>query len=183
FRIGIGSLSNYIKVDVEDCNVSSNNIGIANVVDSKLTLSTINANVMYGIKLSDGANDNIFSALKIEWNGENNLYVKNAVNNVISASILDRSGKAGIYLENSEIILNEIIIRRSGGSSNIPKESTHIYIKGGNAIINNIITKSGRNDDGKGKLSPDFSIYAENDASLIISDSDLTGRRVDSVYE
>ncbi|MCV4755105.1 hypothetical protein OFC37_37165, partial [Escherichia coli] len=66
---------------------------------------------------------------------------------------------------------------------NIPKESTHIYIKGGNAIINNIITKSGRNDDGKGKLSPDFSIYAENDASLIISDSDLTGRRVDSVYE
>ncbi|RRR15845.1 hypothetical protein CVV73_25910, partial [Enterobacter hormaechei] len=117
----IGSLSNYIKVDVEDCNVSSNNIGIANVVDSKLTLSTINANVMYGIKLSDGANDNIFSALKIEWNGENNLYVKNAVNNVISASILDRSGKAGIYLENSEIILNEIIIRRSGGSSNIPK--------------------------------------------------------------
>ena len=76
FRIGIGSLSNYIKVDVEDCNVSSNNIGIANVVDSKLILSTINANVMYGIKLSDGANDNIFSALKIEWNGENNLYVK-----------------------------------------------------------------------------------------------------------
>lgn len=183
FRTGIGSLTNYIKVDVKDCISSSNTVGIANIVDSKVVTSTINANVKHGIMLNSGANDNILSDLKIEWNGINNFYVSNAVNNILSTSILDRSGKAGLYIENSELVLQSLVIRRSGGTANLSSESTHFYINESNVMINGVLTKSGRNDDGSGNMSPDYTIYIENESatdSVIVSDSDLTGRLVNT---
>ncbi|VUS60327.1 hypothetical protein SB6411_01854 [Klebsiella spallanzanii] len=185
FRVGIGSLTNYIKIDVRDCISSSNKIGLANVVDSKITTSTFNSNSQFGIALNKGANDNILSELKVEWNGINNLFIAFAVNNIVSTSIFDRAGKAGLYISNAELVLNSIVIRRSGGIAKQEADSTHLYIVNSNLIITGVLTKKGRNDDGKGKLSPNYSIYIDDknkSGSIIVSDSDLSGVIISPIY-
>ncbi|HBS6038499.1 right-handed parallel beta-helix repeat-containing protein [Klebsiella aerogenes] len=186
FRVGIGNFIKYIKVDANNCVISSNKIGIKNIVDSKVIGGTINGNYTDGIYLGKGANDNIFTNIKVEWNKGRNFYVYKAVNNIISSSIFDRSGMQGLFALNSQVIIDSCVFRRNSAKVEDNDMSCHIYIEGEDSsiLIKNIKTLIGKDDNKKGQLSPNNAITfgGENNAiTAIIADSDLTGAVTSSI--
>lgn len=186
FRVGIGSLTKYIKIDVTNCISASNNFGIRNIVDSKVIGGSINGNYSDGVFLDKGANDNIFMNVKVEWNSGRNFVFQQAINNIISASICDRAGKQGISILKSQVIIDSCVIRRNGAKLTEQDMSCHIYVEGPGTtvLIKGSKTLVGKNDDRSGILSPSHSIiFGGNDNRIkaIISDNDLSGSILTSI--
>ncbi|HCI4636960.1 TPA: right-handed parallel beta-helix repeat-containing protein [Klebsiella quasipneumoniae subsp. quasipneumoniae] len=186
FRVGVGNFIKYIKIDVNNCIISSNKIGIKNIVDSKVYGGSINGNYADGIYLGKGANDNIFTNIKVEWNKGRNFYVENSVNNIVSSSIFDRSGLQGVFASKSQLIIDSCIFRRNSALVEDDSMSCHIYIEGegSSILIKSIKTLIGKDDNRKGNLSPNNTIIFAGESNLmtaIIADSDLTGSVASSI--
>ena len=180
FRIAIGNKNKYIKVDVNNCVISANKVGIYNIVDSKVFGGSINGNMADGILLNKGANDNTFLNVKVEWNEGSNFKFINSVNNIISSCISDRAGQYGIYLNSSQVVIDSSVFRRNSAKISNDEKSGHVLLTGErtSALIRSIKTVIGRNDDKSGKVSPKYGIVCQGESSamkLIVSDSDLTG--------
>lgn len=180
FRIAIGNRNKYIKVDVNNCIVSANKVGVYNIIDSKVFGGSVNGNTADGILLNTGANDNTFLNVKVEWNGGNNFKFVKSVNNIISSCISDRAGQYGILLHSSQVVIDSSVFRRNSAKITNDEKSGHILLTGNktSALIRSIKTVIGRNDDKTGKISPKYGVMCQGESSemkLIISDSDLTG--------
>ncbi|HCI6430062.1 TPA: right-handed parallel beta-helix repeat-containing protein, partial [Klebsiella quasipneumoniae subsp. similipneumoniae] len=160
--------------------------GIKNIVDSKVNGGSINGNYADGIYLGKGANDNIFTNIKVEWNKGRNFYVENSVNNIVSSSIFDRSGLQGVFASKSQLIIDSCIFRRNSALVEDDSMSCHIYIEGegSSILIKSIKTLIGKDDNRKGNLSPKNTIIFAGESNLmtaIIADSDLTGSVASSI--
>ncbi|HHS9506709.1 right-handed parallel beta-helix repeat-containing protein [Raoultella planticola] len=180
FRVAIGNKNKYMKVDVNNCVISANKVGVYNIVDSKVFGGSINGNTADGVLLNAGANDNTFLNVKVEWNAGSNFKLIKSVNNIISSCISDRAGQYGILLNSSQVVIDSSVFRRNSAKISDSEKSAHIILTGNktSALIRSIKTVVGRNDDKSGQVSPKYSVICQGDSSemkLIISDSDLTG--------
>ena len=93
---GLGRTSGYLgTVYAEGCNLSGNNHGFYNFIDSRAIGCTINANTNHGINLQAGANNNSFLGVRVEWNGGYGLQAVAAQQNSYEGELIDRNGLAG----------------------------------------------------------------------------------------
>lgn len=179
FAIGLG-WSNYTgTLFAFRCSISGNGDGVRNLIDSSVVDCVINANTR-GIALLTGANNNNFADNRIEWNNLYNVYIYNAIQNVISGDLIDRSGSAGVVVSGAgSLVLSNLVLRRSGATVTLGDNySTHIHlIDNGEIIVNGVRTGTGANDDGTGLVSPAFGISYSGSGTpkVTIVGSDMSG--------
>jgi hypothetical protein len=118
----------YATIFVANCTFSYNSLGIWNVTDSRITHSGFNGNTN-GIQLDSGANDNIISHCKIEFNSGNGIQVDTTEDNVISANIVDSNGASNIrWTNNRNGVINGNIMRNF--ADQVTMSGNHLYLSG-----------------------------------------------------
>ncbi len=163
--------------------ISSNKVGVRNVIDSLFLGATINANEENGVELMEGANNNSFICVRNEWNNGDNYYGYGCHRILIQGELIDRAGKRAVAAVGSaQFILSGVAVQRSGRlATEGSAEDAHFYIEGdGSSIIQTAVyTTTGVNDDGSGRLSPSYILAtggsASNSKSFIASASNLLG--------
>lgn len=168
---------------ITNCNFHNNSgNAIINPVDSRITNCTINSNGGNGINLQAGANDNIISNNKIEWNDGYGITCYNANHLVITDNIFDRNGKSGLFIGGNQTrtsVFTGNILRRNGASSS-SYDASNIQINGAydaNVISENITLTGNSQDDGSGTIVPNHAIYIRdtNANKVYLTDNVLTG--------
>lgn len=182
--IGGSSSGGYTAtLQVIGCAIASNYRGIRNVVDSRFTDCTINANDNNGVELNTGANNNSFTNCRNEWNGGHNWYAYGAKRNMVVGDCCDRAGKnAFAAVGGGQWIVNGVAIQRSGRNAvALSSDDSHLYIEGDGSLImlSGIPTTTGADDGGSGTSSPTYLLYAggnsADDKTFIASGSKLDG--------
>lgn len=182
--VGGSSSTGYTStLQVIGCSIASNYRGVRNVIDSRFTDSTINANDNNGVELNAGANNNSFVNIRNEWNNGANYVSNGAKRNVINGELIDRAGLNAIVAVNGgQWIVSGVTIQRSGrlavtGST----DDSHFHVSGASSyiIIGGFYTLSGANDDGSGAVSPSYTLSgggsSSDDKTFIASGGNLSG--------
>lgn len=168
---------------ITNCNFHHNaSHAITNPVDSRITNCTINDNNGNGINLQAGANDNIISDNKIEWNSGYGISAYNANHLVITNNIFDRNGKSGLYIGGNQTrtsVFTGNVLRRNGASSS-SYDASNIQINGAydsNVISENITLTGNSQDDGSGTTVPNYAIHIRDTYAnkVYLTDNVLTG--------
>ncbi|WP_109024153.1 phage tail fiber domain-containing protein, partial [Klebsiella pneumoniae] len=140
--------------------ISSNYIGVKNVIDSLFLGATINANDADGVQLLSGANNNAFIGVRNEWNNGDNYYGYGCKRILIQGELIDRAGKRAVAaVGGAQFTLSGVAVQRSGRlATEGTAEDAHYYIEGeGSSIIETAAhTTTGANDDGSGRQSPSY---------------------------
>lgn len=157
--IGGSSSSGYTAtVQVIGCAIASNYRGVRNVIDSRFTDCTINANTYNGVELNAGANNNSFLNVRNEWNGAHNYFASGAKRNVVCGELCDRAGLSGFVAVNGgQWVVCGVTVQRSGKNAVVGSvDDAHFQLAGGSSsiIINGVDTLAGANDDGSGTSTP-----------------------------
>lgn len=182
--IGGSSSSGYTAtVQVIGCALASNYRGVRNVIDSRFTDCTINANTYNGVELNAGANNNSFVNVRNEWNEGHNYIAVNAKRNVIVGELIDRAGLNAIAATGGgQWIVSGAAIQRSGKNAVVGStDDSHFYIEGASSsiILNGVYTLTGANDDGSGTVSPSYGLStggsSSDDKTFIASGCNLSG--------
>lgn len=180
-NFGNGVQCNYHMCVSTNLQLHGNNNGVINPVDSRFTNCTVNANHGNGFVLLAGANDNVISESKIEWNEAFGIAINGtAYNNVICSNVIDRNSSAGITVApsagNTTITTN--VLRRNGATAS-GVNSTNIYLNNcPNVIVSNNTTAVGHaNDDDTGDIIPTYALYAVDfgTSKLMLLNNQLSG--------
>ncbi|WP_227533014.1 hypothetical protein [Klebsiella pneumoniae] len=163
--------------------ISSNTIGVRNVIDSLFLGATINANEENGVELMTGANNNSFIGVRNEWNNGDNYYGYGCKRILIQGELIDRAGKRAVAaVGGAQFTLSGVAVQRSGRlATEGTAEDAHYYVEGDtSSIIETAVhTTTGANDDGSGRQSPSYILAtggSSSDAkSFIASASNLSG--------
>ena len=163
--------------------ISSNTIGVKNVIDSLFLGATINANDTDGVQLLTGANNNAFIGVRNEWNNGDNYYGYGCKRILIQGELIDRAGKRAVAaVGGAQFTLSGVAVQRSGRlATEGTAEDAHYYVEGDtSSIIETAVhTTTGANDDGSGRQSPSYILAtggSSSDAkSFIASASNLSG--------
>ena len=154
----IGGGSAYTSVaSIYFCTFRNCTNGAVNLIDSVVTGGAFTANE-YGIALGTGAVANTFTGVRFEWNTSYGADLFEAGLNNFSGGMFDRNYKAGIkiYSSSDPVTISGTEFRRNG-RNNVYTENTHILLgDASNIVLNGIGTKTGRDDDGTGTLSPAY---------------------------
>lgn len=182
--VGGSSSTGYTAtLQVIGCSIASNYRGVRNVIDSRFTDCTINANGNNGVELNAGANNNSFVNVRNEWNDGANYVASGAKRNVINGELIDRAGLNAIVATNGgQWIVSGATIQRSGrlavaGSA----DDSHFHVSGATSfiIIDGFYTLSGANDDGSGTVSPSYTLSGGgsslDDKTFIATGGNLSG--------
>lgn len=167
---GGSSSSGYTAtLQVIGCTIASNYRGVRNVIDSRFTDCTINANEDNGVELNSGANNNSFANVRNEWNGGHNWYAYGAKRNIVTGECCDRAGKNGFAAAGGgQWIIGNVPVQRSGRSAvPLSTDDAHFYIEGATSMI--IITgapsTTGADDGGSGTVTPTYLLAAGGNSS------------------
>ncbi|WP_227538344.1 hypothetical protein [Klebsiella pneumoniae] len=163
--------------------ISSNKVGVRNVIDSLFLGATINANEENGVELMTGANNNAFIGVRNEWNNGDNYYGYGCKRILIQGELIDRAGKRAVAaVGGAQFTLSGVAVQRSGRlATEGTAEDAHYYVEGDtSSIIETAVhTTTGANDDGSGRQSPSYILAtggSSSDAkSFIASASNLSG--------
>lgn len=163
--------------------ISSNAIGVKNVIDSLFLGTTINANDTDGVQLMTGANNNSFIGVRNEWNNGDNYFGYGCKRILIQGELIDRAGKRAVAATGgAQFILSGVAVQRSGRlATEGSAEDAHYYIEGDtSSIIETAVhTTTGANDDGSGRQSPSYILATGGSSSdgktFIASTSNLSG--------
>lgn len=163
--------------------ISSNYIGVKNVIDSAFLGVAIGSNDSHGVHLLTGSNNNSFVGGRNEWNGGCAYYGYGCKRILIQGDLLDRSGTNAVAaVAGAQFILSDVAVQRSGRlATEGSVDDAHFYIEGdGSSIIQTAVyTTTGSNDDGSGRASPTYLLAtgggASNSKSFIASASNLSG--------
>lgn len=163
--------------------ISSNTIGVKNVIDSLFLGATINANDTDGVQLLTGANNNAFIGVRNEWNNGDNYYGYGCKRILIQGELIDRAGKRAVAaVGGAQFTLSGVTVQRSGRlATEGTTEDAHYYIEGDtSSIIETAVhTTTGANDDGSGRQSPTYILATGGSSSdgkaFIASASNLSG--------
>ncbi|MGE2955896.1 hypothetical protein ACQH8B_25545, partial [Klebsiella pneumoniae] len=163
--------------------ISSNTIGVKNVIDSAFLGVAIGSNDSHGVQLLTGSNNNSFVGGRNEWNGGCAYYGYGCKRILIQGDLLDRSGKNAVAaVAGAQFILSDVAVQRSGRlATEGSVDDAHYYIEGdGSSIIQAAVyTTTGANDDGSGRVSPTYLLAtgagASDSKSFISSASNLSG--------
>ncbi|WP_227533453.1 hypothetical protein [Klebsiella pneumoniae] len=163
--------------------ISSNTIGVKNVIDSLFLGATINANDTDGVQLLTGANNNAFIGVRNEWNNGDNYYGYGCKRILIQGELIDRAGKRAVAaVGGAQFTLSGVAVQRSGRlATEGTAEDAHYYVEGDtSSIIETAVhTTTGANDDGSGRQSPTYILATGGSSSdgkaFIASASNLSG--------
>ena len=181
WKAGVGNSSYCATLSLFNCIITSNYIGVMNVIDSSIINSIVNANLADGVRLMKGANNNSFLGVRNEWNGATNYFSSGATQNIVTGELVDRAGKNGfVALNGGSWLVNSVVVKRSGrNADDSSNDSAHFYVDGENSsiILSGVKTLAGRDDGNTGHLSPQHSLIigSKGAAKIIIGSSDLTG--------
>ncbi|HBR5046021.1 TPA: right-handed parallel beta-helix repeat-containing protein [Klebsiella pneumoniae] len=181
FLYGIGSYS-YTSVQVGMSSICANQDGVYNLIDSRLINCTINANTRNGVYLRNGANNNLFQNIRNEWNGGVGYLSDGSVGNIINGELVDRNGSANFaVLNGGGFLVGDVFSQRPGRTSAAGSSyNTHFYMEGAGSYImlSNVVTRTGVDDDGQGKLTPERVLTTgggSTDMTFIANGCDLSG--------
>ena len=163
--------------------ISSNTIGVRNVIDSAFLGVAIGSNDSHGVQLLTGSNNNSFVGGRNEWNGDCAYYGYGCKRILIQGDLLDRSGKNAVAaVAGAQFILSDVAVQRSGRlATEGSVDDAHFYIEGDTSSIiqTAVFTTTGANDDGSGRVSPTYLLATggggSNTKSFIASASNLSG--------
>lgn len=182
--LGNSSSTGYTAtLQVIGCSIASNYKGVRNVIDSRFTDCTINANDNNGVELLSGANNNSFINVRNEWNNGDNYYGYGCKRILIQGELIDRAGKRAVAaVAGAQFILSGVAVQRSGRlATEGSVDDAHYYIEGdASSIIQTAVyTTTGANDDGSGRQSPSYILATGGSSSdgkaFIASTSNLSG--------
>jgi hypothetical protein len=180
----IGYDANYTSGNVlSDCQIHENGIGIANLVDSIVQTSAINANRGDGIALGSGANDNVFQGLKIEWNDGHGLHAYQAEHNLVVGGIVDRNGRTGLrFVECGHTAVVGSVLRRNGRLAQDTDDDCHLYQENCTGlVVTGVTTNSGGDDDAGGYVSPAVAVRQRGGTDVALTGNDLTGATASAI--
>ncbi len=138
-------------------------------------------NGMAGFGAYDESASNTMTANRIEWNRQGGILIQGGSTYNITGNYIDRSGRTGIAIlprgdgHSAVIAVTGNVIYRSG-KPDWGKEgefdSAHARFENvcGLTFIGNTMT-AGKDDGGRGELSPDYSIVVRRLASSVIKDN------------
>lgn len=172
-----GAISSISEGVIDECEIFKNTTGISLLVDSKLINNFIYNNNT-GINLGKGANDNIVTNNKIEWNNGQGILLYQNNHNIISNNIIDRSTSFGLEVNNcSYITVSANVFKRNFIDNTIGDNHSHIKVENSNhcSFIGNITRSGNTQDDGTGVVVPYASIYITTSSNLIFVGNDFTG--------
>ncbi|MCW9153538.1 hypothetical protein N5I54_04910 [Klebsiella quasipneumoniae] len=182
--LGNSSSTGYTAtLQVIGCSIASNYKGVRNVIDSRFTDCTINANDNNGVELLTGANNNSFINVRNEWNNGDNYYGYGCKRILIQGELIDRAGKRAVAaVGGAQFILSGVAVQRSGRlATEGSVDDAHYYVEGaGSSIIQTAVhTTTGANDDGSGRQSPSYILAtggsSSDERSFQASASNLSG--------
>jgi hypothetical protein len=123
---------------IEGCVFAANTLGVWNVGDSRIQNCFINGNSSHGIQLDSGAQDNIITHNKIEFNGGNGVVADSTEDNVISNNIIDSNGASNIRWTNNR---NGVICGNTirNFADQVTMSGNHLFLSGNTdtAVIGN----------------------------------------------
>lgn len=189
-NVGFGNYNvNYAGTTVFDNNnFKECNTGITNIRDSRVSNNFFYSNVLRGIYLPTGANDNIISKNKIEWNDGYGIEGYQADRNIIRDNIYDRNGKSGVKLNGcDDTMLGGIFKRNGADTTQSGIDQSHIQLDGcKNITFSTTSTIAAKNLDTDpnniGVLTPMYSLYTLNNDGLNYLNADLSGCTVEAVH-
>lgn len=152
--------------------------GIRNPVDSRINNNTINVNGGHGIDMQAGANDNVITNNKIEWNAIRGITAYDNANLVIANNTVDRNGWAGFRIQSvdSGTIANNVLRRNGALAEGLAEDDVNIYESGNTGVVFSAnVTKTGANDGGGGYLSPLTAIKSNAGTRVTHSGNDYSG--------
>lgn len=189
FLYGVGSYS-YTSIQVGKSSICGNQIGIRNLIDSRIIDCTINTQVSHAVDLQTGANNNLFENVRNEWNGGIGYNISGSVGNIITGELVDRNGSANFAITNGGgALIGDLFSQRPSRTSAAGSSyNTHFYIEGSGSYLrmSNVITRTGVDDDGGGTLTPERVITvggSATDTSIQVNNSLLTGYTVSALRE
>lgn len=177
--IGDGG-ANYNFCTMVQCTVFGCTIGISNLRDSRVSACNIAACISHGIDLEAGANDNMITGCKIEFNGANGINLVGALDNTICGNIIDRSYINGIGMtsgSNNNTITGNMFRRNGGNDTGTFGQDSHIYINSCNYVtISGNMTRIGQEDNLTGPITPRY-IYTlgGTNVNLTMVGNDFSG--------
>ncbi|HBQ0456836.1 TPA: hypothetical protein NEG33_004651 [Klebsiella pneumoniae] len=179
FAVGLGWSGYTGTLFATRCSISGNGDGVRNLIDSNLIGCVVNANGR-GVVLQQGANNNSFIGVRVEWNNGYNYFAYNAIENIILGELCDRAGSAGIVASGgSSWYVSGTVVRRSGKNEPVGSDysANFLIIDSGEFIINGIRTRSGVDDTGSGVSSPSFgvSVIGSGTPKFTATGCDLSG--------
>lgn len=180
----VGYDANYTSGNVlSQCQIHENGTGIANLVDSLVQTSAINANGGDGVALGPGANDNVFQGLKIEWNDGHGLQAFQAEHNLVVGGIVDRNGRTGLrFVECGHSAVVGSVLRRNGRLAEGSDDDCHLFQQDCTGlVVTGVVTNSGGDDDGGGYVSPVVAVRQRGGTGVVLTANDLTGRTAAAV--
>lgn len=176
----VGIYGNYNGVNlIEGCQIHDNDgHGIQDIVDSIVRGCYINVNGGDGIYCGTGANDNVISHNKIEFNTGNGVHLFQATHVVLSDNNIDRNGKTGLRAVGvtSTTVANNIFRRNGRFSSATPADDCHWFQQGcSDLIFSGNQTETGPDDDLTGYVSPANVLITQGGDRVIVTGNNMGG--------
>lgn len=152
FAVGFGGASPCGGARVLNCNIASGVVGITNLVDSKVIGGFVNANSGSGIVMGNGANDNAFESVKVEFNELDNYNFFQSSNNTVTGGVADRAGRHNVYCgAQSYTVINGQVQRRAGRNGS----GANLRIEDATCVVaGNCYQLRGAADGGSGTITP-----------------------------
>ncbi|MDY1887983.1 phage tail fiber protein [Klebsiella pneumoniae] len=189
FLYGIGSYS-YTSIQVGKSSICANQDGVYNLIDSRVIDCTINTQTRHGVNLQAGANNNLFSNVRNEWNEGIGYNISGSIGNIINGELVDRNGSTNFAITNGGgAVIGDLLSQRPGRNSSAGSSyNTHFYIEGSGSYImlSNVKTRVGVDDDGGGNITPERVITtggSSSNMSIQADNCDLTGYTISSLRE
>lgn len=170
-------------VNAKNCTFLNNKCGITGLLDSEITNCRIVSND-YGIVLRKWMFANRIVSNRIEWNKLHGIYCYKGAS-IITSNEIDRSGLAGLYIEESEhsIISNNKLLRNGAHETKKLKDgidNVHIYAKKNVQCVfdGNVTVRQHQWDSGTGDIRPwKCTTFIEND-QCTITNNVLNGAQI-----
>lgn len=182
-RSGIGGKGNYLHMDIfENCDFNNNDIALSNLVDSRITNCMFNANDT-AILLQKGANANIISNCRIEWNVLGISLYQTSFNSITNNQF-DRQAQEAININSCasiQIVANNF--NRNGAENDRWNSKCHLAIISTNDILisGNKFNRGSSLDNGASKTVPSNAFYLERCQVTLLGNYIKDGF-VDSLY-
>ena len=170
-------------VNAKNCTFLNNKCGITGLLDSEITNCRFVSND-YGIVLRKWMFANRIVSNRIEWNRLHGIYCYKGAS-IITSNEFDRSGRAGLYIEESDhsIISNNKFLRNGAHETEELKDgidNVHIYAKKNVQCVfdGNVTVRQHQWDFGTGDIRPwKCTTFIEND-QCTITNNILNGAQI-----
>lgn len=180
---GIGAKGNYLHMNIfENCDFNNNDIALSNLVDSRITNCMFNTNNT-AILLQNGANGNIISNCRIEWNVLGISLYQTSFNSITNNQF-DRQAQEAININSctsAQIVANNF--NRNGAETDRLNSKCHLAIINTNDILisGNKFNRGSSLDNAAGKTVPSNAFYLERCQVTLLGNYIKDGF-VDSLY-